>query len=406
MQINISGRYNDDDYTSDNIYDNDDFNQSYSLHTVGKRLSLLSSALYSYRFSESSELSISYENLISRNDNTYLQDHTKVSLTENNNYVYARYQQSIGKIWLTATTGMRFDNINYNGNRISFTNNNSSLMLQYNITDYLYLMCGIEYSPDVYSPRLLIDVPQQTNMYQVSTGNPNLKRNEDLIQYLSAGYSTRVGTMNLNLNYHFDHVTRYNPILTSVLYSPESNVYISRPENGHTWNKYSTYLQASLDNIFNMFSVNGMLNYLDYEIDNGKWKKKYHNLTGNFSVTWQYKKWAVQYSKSFPTWFLNGYKYSTLEHIDYLTLQFRPNKHWTFSAGWYYMFSKKGWEYEEKIFSPEYNAFREREIHNSCNWVRLTISYDLSFGELFRQKGSGRKLNNSDKDTMVTKFNL
>lgn len=79
---------------------------------------------------------------------------------------------------------------------------------------------------------------------------------------------------------------------------------------------------------------------------------------------------------------------------DALDFQYKPDKHWTFDIGWYYMFCKKGTQYPSWNYSMVNPSYRFRNIENNGNMICLSISYQADFGSLFRTARRG--LNNRD----------
>lgn len=342
LQVNVTGSMSHDDYENFNQFKGLDFEKLYNISTLGRRFSLMTSLYYLHNFTDKTTISASYENMVSRNRNKYRIEDRVVDFSENNNYFYVQLDQGFGNFWLNATTGLRLDNINDSGIKRNFVNNNSSIRLQWNINQKMYAQIGAAYQPSIFSPRIIVDIPQQTNIYLISTGNPDIKRAQTLLQYLNLGYSTDLSVCRIGGNFHFDHATIYNPILTSVRYDDEKNAYISKPTNGNTSNNFNTYLSVYCSNLFKMFGIQGRIQHRHFLLNDGHWKKSYNCWGGEINVSWQYKKWLISYGRTFPLKFINGYNFFTSEENgDYLMLRFRPNQNWTFSATWMYLFSKK-----------------------------------------------------------------
>ena len=67
-----------------------------------------------------------------------------------------------------------------------------------------------------------------------------------------------------------------------------------------------------------------------------------------------------------------------------------------------YMFDKKGTRYPQWGYSKVNPYTADRYIKNNGNMVTLSVSYDLSFGTIFRT--GNRSLNNSDNGSSLLKL--
>jgi hypothetical protein len=110
---------------------------------------------------------------------------------------------------------------------------------------------------------------------------------------------------------------------------------------------------------------------------------------------------TINYYRKFPGKMLNGYYVSKEENNDQLEVEYKPNKHWTLTAGWWYMFEKKGTKYPSWSYSQVKPYVIDRYIKDNGNMVVLSVSYTADFGTIFN---SGRRsLNNSDTGSSLFK---
>lgn len=90
------------------------------------------------------------------------------------------------------------------------------------------------------------------------------------------------------------------------------------------------------------------------------------------------------------------------ENMDALEVGYKPNRHWSLSAGWMYMFERKGTKYPSWSNSKVNPSSTERYIKNNANMVVLSVSYSADFGSLFRS--GKRSLYNSDGGSSLLKM--
>ena len=103
LEVNMVGSLSSSEYRRDNTYIFADGSvQSYLNYVNNSRRSLITEVSYIHYFNQSTSLSGGVQNTLSHNTNDYLTDNTKPTLTENNNYIYARIAKQFSKVYLTA----------------------------------------------------------------------------------------------------------------------------------------------------------------------------------------------------------------------------------------------------------------------------------------------------------------
>lgn len=189
MEIQVVGTLSSNDYRRSNEYVYSDGSTSdYVMDVDSRRRSLISEISYTHSFSDRTTLSAGYQNTVSRSTNTYLTTDYKPILTENNNYVYARVGQQIGKVYFSVATGAKLYWIKNDLNKRHFIRNLTTAQASWNISQKWNLVGAFQYSPSIPSLSALTDYPQQQSPYLISNGNPNLKVSQNFLYQLMPSY--------------------------------------------------------------------------------------------------------------------------------------------------------------------------------------------------------------------------
>lgn len=372
------------DYTSDISYFYPDDTQTipYSLSTYRK--SVISAINYKYKFSENADLSVTYQNTLSWNKNSYHVDQTTSRLKENNNYAYLTYQQSINNIWFSLRTGINQRLVNDEGKVNNSICNISQINASWKISQSFNLDYRGIYTP--VSPTLadLLDVPVTISNHLVETGNPDLKTAVDLNQSLSLNFSK--GKCRASVSFANKHM--FNPILYSMDYNASDKYFLKTTDNG----RYTDHLRVSFDGgfygLFDMFTFQGSIGFNSYKTACNDWACRINSLEGWFGVAWQYKKWSVLYTRGFQPKKFIGFESVKDSGFDTLAVRFTPNEHWSFSLAWDYMFNKHGYTTSTEYIGPFITGERVSDLRHYSNMISLNISYDISFGNIFKPSKS------------------
>ncbi|MDE6794386.1 MAG: hypothetical protein K2J63_03685, partial [Muribaculaceae bacterium] len=110
----------------------------------------------------------------------------------------------------------------------------------------------------------------------------------------------------------------------------------------------------------------------------------------------------LSYWRKLPGKYLNGQIVRKDENGDALSVEYRPNNHWTFGVDWMYMFDKKGTRYPSWNYSAVNPSTNDRYIKHNGNMVVLSLTYSADFGSIFRT--ARRSLNNSDNSSSLLKM--
>ncbi len=387
LEVQVVGTLSSSDYRRNNQYFYDDGSTSgYVMDVDSRRRSLISEISYIHQFSDKTSLSTGYQNTVSHSTNKYLTTDYKPVLTENNNYVYARLGQQIGKVYFSVATGVKLYWIKNDLNKRHFIRNLTTAQISWNISQKWSLAGAFQYSPSIPSLSALTDYPQQQSPYLISNGNPDLKVSQNFRYQLMPSYQYKKFSASLLMTYR--HVGDF--VMNDMFYLGDK-MFLSQSINA----KKSWYAGANLNMKLNGiygFGVNVNIGVDHYETMGENWCHHLTSFDGSFTLWWNKGPYTISYWRKIPGKYLNGNYVGRDENGDALGFEYQPDKHWTFGASWMYMFEKKGTKYPAWGYSSVNPYYRERYIKNNGNMVVLSVSYSTDFGSIFRS--SRRSLNN------------
>lgn len=397
LEVQVVGTLSRNDYRRSNVYDfSDGTTTDYVMDVDSRRRSLISEISYTHQFSGSTSLSAGYQNTISHSTNTYLTTDYEPVLTENNNYVYARLGQQIGRVYLSVATGAKLYWIKNDLNKRHFIRNLTTVQAQWNISQKWNLRASFQYSPSIPSLSSLTDYPQQQTPYLVSNGNPDLKVSQNFRYQLTPAFRLRKFNASLSLSYR----QTGDFVMSDMMYLGD-RMFLSQSINARRSWDAGANLNLRVNDIAG-FGANVSLGVSHYETMGADWCHHLTSFDANFSVWWNKGPFTVSYWRKIPGKYLNGNYVGKDENGDSLSLDYKPDKHWTFGASWMYMFESKGTQYPSWGYSAVNPYFKERYIKNNANMVVLSVSYSADFGSIFRS--SRRSLNNSDNESSLLKL--
>lgn len=397
LEAQVVGTLSSSDYRRDNNYIySDGTEDAYLMNVDNRRRSLISEISYIHNFNSSLELSSGYQNSISHSTNKYLTSDYKPVLTENNNYIYAKLGWSIGKLYMSFSTGAKMFWVNNDNNKRNFIRNISTVYLSWNLSQSWNLSGAFQYTPGIPSLSSLTDYPQQVSPYLISNGNPNLKVSNSYLAQLMPSFSYKKFSTSLLLNYYVTD----NFVMSDVRYLGEG-LFLSQSVNAKRNWQGSARLNLKLSGIAG-FGANMSLNLTHYETTVEDWNNHLTSFSANFTLWWNKGPFTISYWRKIPGKYLSGHYVGKDENGDALQLEFKPNKHWVIGASWMYMFDKKGTRYPSWNYSPVNPGHTDRYIENNSNMIVLSVSYSADFGSIFRT--ARRNLNNSDRGSSLLKM--
>lgn len=397
LEAQVVGTLSSSDYRRSNNYIfSDGSTEDYVMDVDSRRRSLISEISYIHQFSDNTSLSAGFQNTVSNSTNTYLTSDYKPRLTENNNYVYARIGQQVGRVYFSAATGAKLYWIKNDLNKRHFIRNLSSAQISWKISQGWNLSASFQYTPIIPSLTALTDYPQQQTPYLISNGNPDLKVSQNFTYRLTPSFQYK--KFNTSLQMYYRHTGDY--VMTDVRYLGDK-LFLSQSINAKKAFNTGANLNLRINDIAG-FGANANISVDHYETMTENWSHHLTSFSGNFSIWWNKGPYTISYWRKIPGKYMDGYAVWKDENGDALSFEFQPDKHWTFEAAWMYMFDTKGTRYPSTNYSKVNPSFRERYIKNNGNMIVLSVSYSADFGSIFRS--SRRTLNNSDNGSSLLKL--
>lgn len=400
LEAQVVGTINSSDYRRDNKYfnytDEPGREEQYIMNVDSRRRSLISQINYIHSFSDKTSLTAGLQNTISHSTNTYLDSDYKPVLTENNNYAYLRLGQSAGNFYFSLATGAKLYWINNDANKRSFIRNLSSANISWNINDKWNIYGYFQYSPSIPSLSSLTDYRQQITPYLISNGNADLKAPETFSYSLGASFTYKKFSAALQTSF----VDISHAIISDVTYLG-NKLFLSQSVNARYSRTFSNYVVLSISDVYG-FGGSLYVNVSHYQTAGPSWTRKLTSASGSLSLWWNKGPVTISYWRQLPAKTLSGQMVSKDENGDALQVEYKPNKHWTLGAAWFYMFDKKGTRYPYWNYSAVNPSERDRYIKNNSNMVVLSACYTADFGSIFRT--ARRNLNNTDNGSSLLKF--
>ncbi|MDE6497181.1 MAG: outer membrane beta-barrel protein [Muribaculaceae bacterium] len=397
LEAQLVGTLSSSDFRRDNNYIfSDGSEEAYIMNVDSRRRSLISEIRYIHSFSDNTSLSAGYQNTVSNSTNKYLTTDYRPELTENNNYVYASLGQSIGNFYLSLSSGAKLFWISNDANKRHFIRNISTLQASWNASKNWNFAAAFQYSPRIPSLSALTDYAQQVSPYLISNGNPDLKVSDNYLIQFMPSYTYKKFNASLLMNYR----TVSNFVMDDVRYLGDG-LFLSQSINARkSWDTWAN-LNLRINDIAG-FGASVNLSLSHSEAMGEDWSHHLTSFSASFNMWWNKGPYTISYWRKVPGKYLNGHYVGKEENGDALEFEWQPNKHWTVSASWWYMFDRKGTRYPSWNYSEVNPSVRDRYIKNNSNMVVLSLSYSADFGSIFRT--ARRNLNNSDNGSSLLKF--
>ena len=397
LEVQVVGTLGFTDYRRNNkYYYGDGSTSDYVMDVDSRRRSLISEISYIHQFSDKTSLSAGYQNTVSHSTNKYLTTDYRPVLTENNNYVYVRLGQQVGKVYFSAATGAKLYWIKNDLNKRHFIRNLTTAQISWNISQKWNLAGAFQYSPIIPSLSALTDYPQQQSPYLISNGNPDLKVSQSFMYQLMPSYKFKKLSASLLMTYR--HLGDF--VMNDMFYLGDK-MFLSQSINAKKSWYAGANLNLKLNDIYG-FGANVNIGVGHHETMGENFSHHLTSFDGSFTLWWNKGPYTISYWRKIPGKYLNGNYVGKDENGDALSFEYQPDKHWTLGASWMYMFDTKGTKYPSWGYSNVNPYYRERYIKNNGNMVVLSVSYSADFGSIFRS--SSRSLNNSDNGSSLLKM--
>ncbi|MDE7096980.1 MAG: outer membrane beta-barrel family protein, partial [Muribaculaceae bacterium] len=397
LEAQMVGTLGSSDYRRDNTYrySANDI-ESYIMNVDSRRRSLITEVSYIHSFSSLTSLSGGIQNTISRSTNTYLDSDYRPVLTENNNYLYARLSHRMGPVYISLSSGAKMFWVRNDLIRRNFIRNISTAQISWNIDTRWNLQGSFRYTPAIPSLSALTDYPQQTSPYLFSNGNPDLKVAENFVYRIQASYNIQ----KFSASFQSMYSDIRNAVITDITYIGDRH-FLSQSVNARKARNFHNSLTLQVRNLHG-FGASLYAALSHYNTAGETWEHSLTSFSGSISLWWNKGPFTVSYWRSLPGKYLNGHVVYKEENGDALQFDYTPDKHWTFGAGWMYMFDRKGTRYPSWNYSEVNPSQRDRYISNNSNMIVLSVSYSTDFGSIFRT--AKRNLNNSDSGSSLLKM--
>ncbi|MDE6331141.1 MAG: outer membrane beta-barrel family protein, partial [Muribaculaceae bacterium] len=353
LEAQVVGTITSDNYRHYNHYDIPG-NNNFVNDVNNRRRSLISEISYVHGFDQTMTLSGGIQNSMSHNTNEYIGKDFKPVLTDNNNYIYARFSKQFSRVYLTAATGMKLFWTRNDDIRRNFIRNLSSLNASWYLGQKWVVQGSFSYTPVIPSLAQLTEYEVETTPYLSKSGNPNLKVGEHFSYVLSGQYTHRKFSASIMTGvYDFKNAPFYD-----VVYKGNGK-FLSQILNADKCFTWQSALQLRISEIYG-FGANVALILSRYESAINDWNYHLTSFSGTMNLWWHKGPWIVSYYRKFPGKDLFSYNVSREENSDILQVEFRPDKHWTLGIGWWYMFEKKGTKYPSWSYSHVNPSYTRR----------------------------------------------
>ncbi len=397
LEAQLVGTLTTDKYRRENLYMFENGTEdSYNMDVNSKRRSLISEISYIHNFSDKTTLSGGIQNTVSHSNNTYLTSDYKPVLTENNNYIYARLGQQVGKVYFSVSTGAKLFWVKNDINKRHFARNLSSALVSWNINDHWNIQGTFQYYPSIPSLSNLTDYPQQTTPYLISNGNPDLKVAENFSYRLYFSYRTG----KFSASYNSSIWNAHNNVVSDMIYLGDG-LFLSQSVNAKINRNFQNDLSLKISDISG-FGASVYLCLTHYKSTGINWDHSLTSFDGSVSLWWNKGPFTLSYWRKFPGKYLYGHVVGKDENGDALSVEYQPNKHWTIGVDWMYMFDPKGTKYPSWSYSSVNPYTRDRYIKHNGNMIVFSLTYSADFGSIFRT--ARRSLNNSDNGSSILKL--
>ncbi|MBD5370995.1 MAG: hypothetical protein HDR80_07600 [Bacteroides sp.] len=396
LEVDMVGTISDNRYWRDNNYlypTRPD--ENYRIDVDGARKSLITSATYQHSFARQTALSAGLTNTLSHNRNKYVTTDYVPVLTENNNYAYVSFTHLIGRFYFNVSTGLSLYWMKNDDVRRHYFRNNSRATLQWTPSQVFSLTGSFNYNSGIPGLSSLTDYMQQISPYLFSNGNPDLKTSYSLFYSLRPTVRYRWFTALLTAYYS----SRPNAVFNDITYIGDGK-FLSQSINARKSSNGGVAVQLGVNDLHG-FGCGATVNYAHYTSAGPDWSHVLDSWSGSVQAWYTLRHFTLEAWYRIPGKYLNGHNVGQEENGSMLSLMYRPDKRWSFTASWMYIFDR-GTKYPSWNYSEVNPSASRRWIGNNANMVTLTVCYQTDFGSIFR---TGRRtLENSDSGSSILKF--
>lgn len=360
----------------------------------GNKYSLIAEGIYERKIGDG-KLTGGLKHMQVYTDNEYSGTNiANISMKQAESNAYAEYQITKGKWgYMANLTASRLYYSQERDNTEKYALQPSA-RITYNPTDQLYFRYRINLRNNMPSLSYLNNVEQTIDPLQIRRGNPNLNSYQNLVQNFSAGYKKGILGIDLLLSYDF----QFKPIMESVLYDMNKNIFIRTYENQKSFQNLSAEatfkLQPWKDYI--TLSVTPRLN-------------RYISKGNSYTHTYTMKDLRIDLDLMYKNYMLSFMTLTPPNRDVYAEQLMQGDLMHIIMAG----YRQTNWSIMVGVFNPFVKTYKAKnenwaalnpvqsEIHtkNMSNTIFVKFSFNIDFGKQFNR--GNKQVDNSDTDSGI-----
>ncbi len=306
-------------------------------------------------------------------------------------YFFGEYFQRFGKFTATAGIGGQYTSFKFRENNRGNSSWNIRPELRFGYTPRAGHRIRIQYSSWQSAPSLSESniVPQQTDGFQWTVGNPDLETSTTHSLQLQYSFSVPRVTGTFGCSYYFSP----NPI-TPYLYWDDDRL-VTSYENSDSWRKFRVYLYPQIEVVPNWLIVSAGAEYLVERTKGTGYKLHNNNFCYNITAMLTHRGFSltVMYNRAQKS--LWGERITWGENISIAELSYNWKK-WQFTLGMLMPFGR----YDQG--NRMVNRWNTNEQHMGLDMRMpyIKINYNLQWG---RQRRGASKLVDVDAEAGTSK---
>ena len=363
--------------------------------TDGDQKSLIGEVYY-WREGEKVNFSAGLRSTYQYASNLYGADE-EVNLKNYNAYPYVQLQGSLGKVFYTVGTGLRFQRQQQGKESVNYWRNTSSMSLSYK-QKYWHLQYSLNFRPLFPSLSSLSEVVQEIDSLSIMRGNHSL-----------TPYNTLRNQVNLTVwdNKKFVSVLTlmadrsFHPIQQDIFYSPAENRFVFQENNQDYDVNYGAQLIVQMSNILNLFTFQVFGGWNHYKSKGEAYKHTLNNFYYGVYLAMVYKGFQINGSWRKPKESLYGQYIVTSENYSSIHASYKW-KNLNVGMGVMFPFTD-GSKYRTEQLCQSLTSDRNVLIRNNRNMFYVSLSYNINWGRSIFQ--SNKRLQNADRTNSILKIN-
>lgn len=399
---NVVGSHISSDYKR--VYqerlENNDLLSDYSYNTDGKKYSLLSEIIYENRLNKAVMLSTGIKYAQGYIENSYLEQNKTITNSMNTSslYGYVQLQGSWNKLNYQVGTGYSRQYFNEGGSSYTKNSFRPQATISFAPNDDMTFRYNFYILP--YTPSLsdLSDFRQWQNKYEVFVGNPSLKPYNSYTNILSLNFRKGRISLSPTLYYQFNQ----NSVMPTIQLMEEEGFHYLEYSNKNQKNFqhlqgriYATI--AIVKNRLNVTIIGALNRYINH---GNAYTRTSTNYFGGYQLEGNYKNWSISGSFYQKSKMLSGETFFIYSPRIETAVRFRYKK-FQYGLEAINPFLPEGNSPKQKLESEYIQKETSTYNRNYGNLVRLTIAWNLEFGQKYSSKQ--KRMENADYDAGIIK---